>query len=64
MKSRRYAIVGLAWIALTSFGGAPVAAQPFPSKPIRIIVPFGPGTGTDILARVVGASASSWAWES
>ncbi len=54
MKSRRYAIVGLAWIALTSFGGAPVAAQPFPSKPIRIIVPFGPGTGTDILARVVG----------
>ena len=54
MKSRGYAIAGLAWMALASFGSTPVVAQPFPSKPIRIIVPFGPGTGTDILARVVG----------
>ena len=29
-------------------------AQPFPARSIRIIVPFGPGTGTDLLARVVG----------
>ena len=33
----------------------PVAAQDFPSKPIRIIAPFGPGTATDTVARVIGA---------
>jgi tripartite-type tricarboxylate transporter receptor subunit TctC len=29
-------------------------AQAFPSKPIKIIVPFGAGSGTDVLARIVG----------
>ena len=32
---------------------APVVAQNYPSKPIQIIVPFPPGGGTDLLARVM-----------
>ena len=31
------------------------AAESFPSKPVRFIVPFPPGGGTDALARVLGA---------
>ena len=30
------------------------SAQTFPARPVRIIVPFGTGGGTDILVRVIG----------
>ena len=33
---------------------APAAAQDFPNRPIRIIVPFGPGGGGDIVGRIFG----------
>jgi tripartite-type tricarboxylate transporter receptor subunit TctC len=36
-------------------------AQTYPSKPIRIIVPFTPGSATDVMARIVGERLNA-AW--
>ena len=37
---------------------APLAAQDFPTRPIHIIAPFGPGTATDTVARLVASELS------
>ncbi|MBI4292655.1 MAG: tripartite tricarboxylate transporter substrate binding protein [Betaproteobacteria bacterium] len=40
--------------ALLGATTASVLAQAYPNKPIRIIVPFSPGGGNDVLGRVIG----------
>jgi tripartite-type tricarboxylate transporter receptor subunit TctC len=36
------------------FALAPAAAQDFPAKPLRMVVPFPPGGAVDILGRIIG----------
>ncbi len=45
-----------AWLPLASAGGVESA---FPDKPIKLIVAFAPGTGSDTLARIMAASMGS-----
>jgi tripartite-type tricarboxylate transporter receptor subunit TctC len=42
-------------ILVLSFGAT---AQSFPSRPVTLVVPFSPGTGIDILARVIAPKLS------
>ena len=53
---RQAATFALAALGLFSFGA--VAQTTYPSQPIKIIVPFTPGTGMDTIARVVGPRLS------
>ncbi len=46
---------------LVVIAGSATAQQPYPSKPIRLISPYGPGGGNDIMARLIGQKLTeSW----
>ena len=49
---RRSTLIGLLIGSLAALS-APAAAQTFPNKPVKIVVPFGPGGPADVYARVL-----------
>ena len=45
-------IIAVALLGLLALGIARASAQDYPAQPIRIIVPFAPGAGNDLLGRL------------
>jgi tripartite-type tricarboxylate transporter receptor subunit TctC len=56
MKRLSLILLSAAWLAaFFAFGMATASAQnKYPSRPVKVIVPYAPGGATDIVARIVG----------
>jgi len=60
MRISRRAVLALA--AVASFASMAAHAETWPSKPIRLIVPFPPGGGTDLIARELVHKMTSYGY--
>jgi tripartite-type tricarboxylate transporter receptor subunit TctC len=53
---RRCTCFGAALVLLSlTFGPKPVSAEDYPSRPVRIVVPFSAGAGNDLLGRLLAS---------
>jgi len=55
MAGFRYALMCVAALLTVSISGGHAGAEEYPARPVRIIVPFGPGGPADVVARQIGS---------
>jgi len=53
MKRTRFAYLRAGLVAALSLFALAASAQGWPSRPVRVVVPFGPGSSPDVFARIL-----------
>jgi len=54
------AIIG-AWLTVLDISGAGYAQESFPNRPVRIVIPYSPGSVVDVFGRIVSQNmAAQW----
>ena len=51
---RKFFFATVSAVACCAFFGPAHAADVYPNKPVRLVVPYSPGGGSDVVARIVG----------
>lgn len=54
MERRSWVLRVAALAACAALSAGPAAAQAWPTKPVKLVVPLTPGSGADIVARILG----------
>jgi tripartite-type tricarboxylate transporter receptor subunit TctC len=54
MKFRRIGIIIGVWLLFVAAPDQGQAQENFPNRPIRIVIPYSPGSVTDVFARIIG----------
>src|SRR6195256_5199328 len=57
----RVGVVMAVWLSLLAGSGAGYTQESFPNRPVRIVIPYSPGSVADVFARIVGQNmAAQW----
>jgi tripartite-type tricarboxylate transporter receptor subunit TctC len=61
MKTGRTGVIFGAWLAFVAAPAASSAQENFPNRPVRVVVPYSPGSVADVFGRIVGQHmAAQW----
>jgi tripartite-type tricarboxylate transporter receptor subunit TctC len=61
MKSWRVGAIMGAWLAVVAASGAALAQESFPSRTVRIVIPYSAGSVADVFGRIVAQNmAAQW----
>ena len=61
MTIRRIGVIMAAWLMWIAAPAAGQAPDSFPNRPVRVVIPYSPGSVADVFARIVGQNmAAQW----
>jgi tripartite-type tricarboxylate transporter receptor subunit TctC len=61
IDGRNIAAAAIAWLVFVAASGMAHAQETFPNRPVRIVVPYSPGSVTDVFARIIAQNmAAQW----